>query len=92
MIAKLLANRVRRMYLGGGRIDAFCGVPADVLDGVPRPADWLASTTQAFNGAIEIDECHEKSMREAEKEACRAGRGASPPDSPKSPRQEYKLA
>ena len=55
MIAKLLANRVRRMYLGGGRIDAFCGVPADVLDGVPRPEDWLASTTQAFNGAIEID-------------------------------------
>ena len=55
MIAKLLANRVRRMYLGGGRIDAFCGLPADVLDGVPRPEDWLASTTQAFNGAIEID-------------------------------------
>ena len=55
MIAKLLANRVRRTYLGGGRIDAFCGVPADVLDGVPRPEDWLASTTQAFNGAIEID-------------------------------------
>ena len=43
------------MYLGGGRIDAFCGLPADVLDGVPRPEDWLASTTQAFNGAIEID-------------------------------------
>ena len=42
------------MYLGGGRIDAFCGVPADVLDGVPRPEDWLASTTQAFNGAVEI--------------------------------------
>lgn len=54
MIAKLLANRVRRMYLGGGRIDAFCGLPADVLDGVPRPEDWLASTTQAFNGAVEI--------------------------------------
>ena len=42
------------MYLGGGRIDAFCGLPADVLDGVPRPEDWLASTTQAFNGAVEI--------------------------------------
>ncbi len=42
------------MYLGGGRIDAFCGVPADVSDGVPRPEDWLASTTQAFNGAVEI--------------------------------------
>ena len=55
MIAKLLANRVRRMYLGGGRIDEFCGVSTDVLDGVPRPEDWLASTTQAFNGAIEID-------------------------------------
>ncbi len=54
MIAKLLANRVRRMYLGGGRIDAVCGVPAAVLDGVPRPGDWLASTTQAFNGAVEI--------------------------------------
>ena len=55
MIAKLLANRVRRTYLGGGRIDAFCGAPADMSDGVPRPEDWLASTTQAFNGAIEID-------------------------------------
>ena len=54
MIAKLLANRVRRTYLGGGRIDAFCGAPADMSDGVPRPEDWLASTTQAFNGAVEI--------------------------------------
>ena len=54
MIAKLIANRVRRMYLGGGRIDEFCGVSTDVLDGVPRPEDWLASTTQAFNGAVEI--------------------------------------
>jgi len=26
-----------------------------VLDGLPRPEDWIASTTQAFNGAIEID-------------------------------------
>ena len=55
MTAKLQANRVRRMYLGGGRIDAFCGVSADVSDGVPRPEDWLASTTQAFNGTLEID-------------------------------------
>jgi mannose-6-phosphate isomerase len=54
MIAKLLGNRVRRTYLGGGRIDAFCGVSADVSDGVPRPEDWLASTTQAFNGTVEI--------------------------------------
>ena len=54
MIAKLITNRVRRMYLGGGRIDEFCGVSTDVLDGVPRPEDWLASTTQAFNGAVEI--------------------------------------
>ena len=43
------------MYLGGGRIDAFCGVSADVSDGVPRPEDWLASTTQAFNGTLEIE-------------------------------------
>ena len=42
------------MYLGGGRIDEFCGVSTDVLDGVPRPEDWIASTTQAFNGAVEI--------------------------------------
>ena len=55
MIAKLNPNRVRRTYLGGGRIDAFCGVSADVSDGVPRPEDWLASTVQAFNGSAEID-------------------------------------
>ena len=55
MIAKLQSNRVRRTYLGGGRIDAFCGVTADVSDGVPRPEDWLASTVQAFNGSAEID-------------------------------------
>jgi len=55
MTAKLQTNRVRRMYLGGGRIDAFCGVSADVSDGVPRPEDWLASTTQAFNGTLEIE-------------------------------------
>ena len=54
MIAKLLANRVRRTYLGGGRIDVFCGIPADVSDEMPRPEDWLASTTQAFNGTLEI--------------------------------------
>ena len=43
------------MYVGGGRIDAFCGEAADVADGVPRPEDWLASTTQAFNGTFEIE-------------------------------------
>lgn len=53
MIAKLQANRVRRTYLGGGRIDAFTGhVPA--RDGALRPEDWLASTTTAFNGAVEV--------------------------------------
>ena len=55
MIAKLHPNRVRRTYLGGGRIDAFSGVSADVSDGVPRPEDWLASTTQAFNGSAEVE-------------------------------------
>ncbi len=55
MITKLQPNRVRRTYLGGGRIDAFCGVSRDVSDGVPRPEDWLASTTTAFNGTLEID-------------------------------------
>ena len=55
MIAKLQADRVRRTYLGGGRIDAFCGATADVSDGVPRPEDWIASTVQAFNGSAEID-------------------------------------
>ena len=55
MIANIQSNRVRRTYLGGRRIDAFCGVAADVSDGVPRPEDWLASTTQAFNGTFEIE-------------------------------------
>jgi len=54
MIAALKSNRVRRTYLGGGRIDAFTGVSADCPDGVPRPEDWLASTTTAFNGTVEI--------------------------------------
>lgn len=54
MIAHLQINRVRRTYLGGGRIDAFEGAAADVSDGVPRPEDWLASTTTAFNGTLEI--------------------------------------
>ncbi len=54
MVAKLQANRVRRTYLGGGRIDAFTGTGADVSDGVPRPEDWMASTTTAFNGTSEI--------------------------------------
>ncbi len=62
MISKLQANRVRRSYLGGGRIDAFCGTcpPAPRKQAgnsgeQPRPEDWLASTTQAFNGTLEIE-------------------------------------
>ena len=55
MIAKLQSNRVRRTYLGGSRIDAFTGTGADVSDGVPRPEDWMASTTTAFNGTLEIE-------------------------------------
>ena len=97
MIAKLQSNRVRRTYLGGGRIDAFTGgaraqVTTDNVgrapspcqsdtfrqsgkdEGVlatecgrlqgpstgcgcdmPRPEDWLASTTTAFNGTLEIE-------------------------------------
>lgn len=55
MIARLQVNRVRRMYLGGGRIDAFTGWTPDCSDGVPRPEDWLASTTTAFNGRVEIE-------------------------------------
>ena len=58
MIAKLRPNRVRRSYLGGSRIDAFCRIPDSGRTGagasVPRPEDWLASTTQAFNGTEEI--------------------------------------
>ena len=69
MIAKLLPNRVRRTYLGGGRIDAFCGTigrarspsapnggrGATALPEVPRPEDWMASTVTAFNGTLEIE-------------------------------------
>ena len=68
MIAKLLPNRVRRTYLGGGRIDAFCGTTgrarsssapnggrgATALPEMPMPEDWMASTTTAFNGTLEI--------------------------------------
>ena len=54
MIAKLQPNRVRRTYLGGGRIDVFTGTEADISDGVPRPEDWMASTVTAFNGTLEI--------------------------------------
>ena len=58
MIAKLRPNRVRRSYLGGSRIDAFCRTPDPGRPGsdasVPRPEDWLASTTQASNGTEEI--------------------------------------
>ena len=55
MIARLLPNRVRRTYLGGGRIDGFTGIAADCSDGVPRPEDWLASTVTAFNGTEEVE-------------------------------------
>ncbi|MBR3086729.1 MAG: class I mannose-6-phosphate isomerase [Kiritimatiellae bacterium] len=67
MISKLQANRVRRSYLGGARIDAFCGIPSSFQPfnlstfqpprgaAQPRPEDWLASTTQAFNGTQEIE-------------------------------------
>ena len=65
MIAKLQPNRVRRTYLGGGRIDAFTGgsrscatEKTDAQERVPpmpRPEDWLASTTTAFNGTLEIE-------------------------------------
>ena len=54
MIARLQSNRVRRTYLGGSRIDAFTGTATDCSDGLPRPEDWLASTTTAFNGRVEI--------------------------------------
>ena len=67
MIAKLQPNRVRRTYLGGGRIDAFCGTVrgedasytgrlapnADLSQ--PVPEDWMASTVTAFNGKVEIE-------------------------------------
>ena len=64
MIAKLQPNRVRRTYLGGGRIDAFtggsrsCATATDAQERVPPmplPEDWLASTTTAFNGTLEIE-------------------------------------
>lgn len=54
MIYQLEPNRVRRTYLGGGRINAFTRFrPAD--DGALRPEDWTASTVSAFNGAEEIE-------------------------------------
>ena len=53
MISKVEPNRVRRTYRGGLRIDSFTGFgPID--DGELRPEDWIASTTQAFNGTREI--------------------------------------
>ncbi len=67
MIAKLQPNRVRRSYIGGARIDAFCGSPQEPFNpstlqpfnspdaAQPRPEDWLASTVQAFNGTHEIE-------------------------------------
>lgn len=54
MIAKLQPNRVRRTYLGGGRIDALTGFTPDGSDGALRPEDWMASTTTAYNGTVEI--------------------------------------
>jgi len=54
MIAKIEPNRVRRTYRGGDRIDAFTGF-RPIEDGELRPEDWIASTTQAFNGTEEID-------------------------------------
>ena len=54
MIAALQPNRVRRTYLGGGRIDRFTGFrPPE--DGALRPEDWMASTVTAFNGKVEIE-------------------------------------
>lgn len=54
MIATLRPNRVRRTYIGGGRIDSFTGFrPPD--DGALRPEDWMASTVTAFNGTVEIE-------------------------------------
>ena len=55
MIEKLAPNRVRRTYLGGSNINAFTGFFADTSDGLPRPEDWTASVTRAFNGAVEIE-------------------------------------
>ena len=54
MLAKLRPNRVRRTYQGGGRIDLFTGFTPPA-DGALRPEDWLASTTTAFNGVVEIE-------------------------------------
>lgn len=55
MTAKLRPNRVRRTYLGGGRIDAFTGFAPGLSGGQQLPEDWLASTTTAFNGTLEIE-------------------------------------
>ena len=55
MVARLRPNRVRRTYLGGGRIDAFTGFSPDGSDGALRPEEWMASTTTAFNGTREIE-------------------------------------
>lgn len=54
MTVRLRPNRVRRTYFGGRRIDAFTGMSATCMDGVPRPEDWMASTVTAFNGTDEI--------------------------------------
>jgi len=55
MLGKLQPNRVRRTYLGGSRIDAFCGTCLTPgAEATPQPEDWMASTVTAFNGAAEI--------------------------------------
>ena len=54
MIATLQPNRVRRTYLGGGRLDRFTGF-SPAADGALRPEDWMASTVTAFNGTVEIE-------------------------------------
>ena len=60
MISTLQPNRVRRTYLGGGRIDAFCGTGVSrdssySSSSSPTPEDWMASTVTAFNGSVEIE-------------------------------------
>lgn len=52
MIYKLQPNRVHRTYLGGKRIDEFCGADAPEQY---MPEDWTASVTSAYdaNGNLE---------------------------------------
>lgn len=46
MIYKLQPNRVHRTYLGGKRIDEFCGADAPEQY---MPEDWTASVTSAYD-------------------------------------------